>query len=83
VPSRAITEFTLAHMQVALRLLCWVKRALLSFNRRYQFLYAIEGGLIRDPTRQAFVMLYLAVEFDALFAHFRSHIALGSAIYSF
>jgi hypothetical protein len=39
--------------------------------------------LIRDPTRQAFVMLYLAVEFDALFAHFRSHIALGSAIYSF
>jgi hypothetical protein len=53
----------------ALPLLLGMKRSLFSVHPFYQFPDPIKPSLIRDPGRQALIMLDRAVEFDAHFSH--------------
>jgi hypothetical protein len=53
----------------ALPLLLGTKRSLFSVHPFYQFPDPIKPSLIRDPGRQALIMLDHAVEFDALLTH--------------
>jgi hypothetical protein len=55
--------------EAALLFLLGMKRGFLCLHPRYQFYDRIKGELICNPGRHALVMLDLAVELDALVAH--------------